>query len=88
MLLPVPLTVGADFKPPAALTGAAEIEIRLKASWLVCRKECIPEEGDFTLKLPVQGSTALHKADFDAALAAQPAALAQPGAGSRSTATR
>ncbi|MDN8616231.1 protein-disulfide reductase DsbD family protein [Variovorax ginsengisoli] len=79
VLLPVPLSVGADFRPQPALTGAAEMEVRLKASWLVCSKECIPEDGEFLLKLPLQGSTALHKADFDAALAAQPAALAQPG---------
>ncbi|MDM0078208.1 protein-disulfide reductase DsbD family protein [Variovorax sp. J2P1-59] len=79
VLLPVPLTVAPDFKPPTSLTGAAELDVRLKASWLVCRKECIPEEGEFQLKLPLQGSTALHKAEFDAALAAQPAALPKPG---------
>jgi thiol:disulfide interchange protein len=80
VLLPVPLTIAPDFKPPTALTGAAEMDVKLKASWLVCRKECIPEEGEFLLKLPLQGSTALHKSDFDAALAARPAALARPGA--------
>jgi len=80
VLLPVPVTVAADFRPAQALSGPGGIDIRLKASWLVCRKECIPEEGEFALRLPMQGSTALHKADFDAALAARPAALAQPGA--------
>ena len=80
VLLPVPVTVAADFRPAQALTGPDGIDIRLKASWLVCRKECIPEEGDFALRLPTQGSTALHKAAFDAAFAARPAALAQPGA--------
>jgi thiol:disulfide interchange protein DsbD len=80
VLLPVPLTVAADFKPAAALVGASGVDIRLKASWLVCRKECIPEEGEFALTLPAQGSTALHKADFDAAFAAQPVPLSQPGA--------
>ncbi|MEJ8852095.1 protein-disulfide reductase DsbD family protein [Variovorax rhizosphaerae] len=80
VLLPVPVTVAPDFKPPTSLTGAAGADIRLKASWLVCRKECIPEEGEFALSLPVQGSTALHKADFDAAQAAEPVALAKPGA--------
>ncbi|MDM0108637.1 protein-disulfide reductase DsbD family protein [Variovorax sp. J22R24] len=79
VLLPVPLTIAPDFKPPTSLTGAAELDVRLKASWLVCRKECIPEEGEFQLKLPLQGSTALHKAEFDAALAAQPAPLGKPG---------
>lgn len=79
LLLPVPLTVAPDFKPQPALAGAAQIDVRLKASWLVCSKECIPEEGEFLLKLPLQGSTALHKAEFDAAFAAQPAPLARPG---------
>ncbi len=80
VLLPVPLTVAADFKAPLALSGSPEISVKLKASWLVCRLECIPEDGEFTLHLPLTGSTALHKADFDAALAAQPAPLAQAGA--------
>ena len=75
VLLPVPLTVAADFSPGAALTGPEAIDIRLKANWLVCRKECIPEEGEFALRLPVQGSTALNKAAFDGAQAAQPAPL-------------
>ena len=79
VVLPVPLTVASDFTPTTSLTGSAAIDIRLKASWLVCRQECIPEQGDFSLKLPVQGSTALDKAGFDAALAAQPVALAKPG---------
>ena len=79
VLLPVQLKMAPDFKPAAALIGAGGVDIRLKASWLVCRKECIPEDGEFALTLPAQGSTALHKADFDAALAAQPAPLAQPG---------
>jgi thiol:disulfide interchange protein DsbD len=72
VLLPVPLTITPDFKP-AALAPA--LTIKLKASWLVCRTECIPEEGEFSLNLPVQGSTALNAAAFNAALAAQPQAL-------------
>ena len=68
VLLPVPVTVTQGFKP--SLLGDAEI--RLKATWLVCKQECIPEEGSFTVKLPAQSTTALHGAAFDAALAAQP----------------
>jgi thiol:disulfide interchange protein DsbD len=79
VLLPVPLTIGPDFKPAMSLTGAQELDVRLKASWLVCRQECIPEDGEFRLKVPVQGSTALHRDDFEAAWAAQPVALGQPG---------
>ena len=78
VLLPVPLTLSADFKPPAL---ASEIEIRLQASWLVCRRECIPEEGSFALKLPLRGSTALHSAAFTAAMAAAPRPLMGPTGG-------
>jgi DsbC/DsbD-like thiol-disulfide interchange protein/cytochrome c biogenesis protein CcdA len=80
VLLPVPLEVSTLYKPPMALAGGTPaMDVKLKASWLVCRKECIPEEGEFTLSLPLQGSTALHKAEFDAAQAAQPQPLAKPG---------
>ena len=79
VLLPVPLTITADFKPSLL---QPDLSIQLKASWLVCRTECIPEEGDFTLKIPARSSTALNTAAFDAALAAQPQALV-PGQDSR-----
>ncbi len=69
VLLPVPLTITPDFKP-GLLTQ--DMEIKLKAAWLVCKKECIPEEGEFTLKVPVKSSTAIHGAAFDAAAKAQP----------------
>jgi DsbC/DsbD-like thiol-disulfide interchange protein len=50
VLLPVPLEVSTLYKPPVALAGGTPaMDVRLKASWLVCRKECIPEEGEFTL---------------------------------------
>jgi len=79
VLLPVPLTVAPDFKPAASLTGASNLDVKLKATWLVCRQECIPEEGSFNLKLPVQGATALNRPAFDAAFDAEPAEIAQPG---------
>src|SRR3954470_9806976 len=68
VLLPVPVKVAADFKPP--LFGS--VEIKLQAHWLVCKKECIPEDGDFTLKVPARGSTAMNAAAFEAALKSQP----------------
>lgn len=74
VLLPVPLTIGPDFKPGPL---ARDLEVKLHASWLVCKKECIPEEGDFTLRVPVSSSTAMNAAAFDAAFKAQP----QPVAG-------
>ncbi|RLJ37300.1 protein-disulfide reductase DsbD [Acidovorax sp. 106] len=72
VLLPVPVTVPSTFAPGPL---AKDITVQLKASWLVCRKECIPEEGQFTLQLPIQSTTALNGAAFDAALKAQPQAL-------------
>ena len=53
VLLPVPLTITPDFKMPLLASNASEVELKLKASWLVCRKECIPEEGEFALRLPL-----------------------------------
>ncbi len=75
VLLPVPLTITPAFHPSAL---ARELDIRLAATWLVCRQECIPQEGNFVLRLPLQGSTALHQADFAAAQGSAP----QPHRGS------
>ena len=69
VLLPVPLIIDPAFQ-------GSHIDVQLQASWLACRKECIPEEGRYTLRIPVQGSTALHGGAFDAALAAGPRELA------------
>ena len=70
-LLAVPLTITPDFKPSVS----GDLDIKLKAAWLVCRKECVPEEGEFALRVPVRGSTALNAAAFDAHLKAQPKPL-------------
>lgn len=72
VLLPVPLTITPAFKP-RLLSG--DIEVKLKASWLVCKKECIPEDGEFALKLPVKSSTASQGAVFEAAFQAAPKPL-------------
>ena len=73
VLLPVPLTISKTFAPAP---GSNSLEVTLSASWLVCKQECVPQDGSFVLQLPLQGSTALHAADFDKARAAQPVALA------------
>jgi thiol:disulfide interchange protein DsbD len=65
VLLPVPLTVAPGFK-------GSHVDVQLSAAWLACRQECIPEEGNFTLRIPLHGSTALHGQRFEAALAAGP----------------
>ncbi|MDO9506347.1 protein-disulfide reductase DsbD [Hydrogenophaga sp.] len=74
VVLPVPLTVGPEFKGDA-------INVQLYAAWLVCRKECIPEEGNFTLSIPVNGSTGSNGAAFAASFEAAP--KDQPAAGSQ-----
>ena len=78
VLLPVPVTVSPAFQ---AAPLAKAVTVQLQASWLVCRKECIPEEGTFTLQLPVEGTTALHAQAFAAAAAAHPQPVA-PAEGS------
>ena len=75
VLLAVPLQVSGAFKPPLVGSAAQTLEVRLHATWLVCRVECIPEEGSFVLQLPLRGSTALHGTAFAQSLAAQPQAL-------------
>ena len=69
VLLPAPLTVAKDF------TGE-QLDIKLKAAWLVCKKECIPQEGDFVLSIPAKSSTALQGHVFQAAFDAAPKPLA------------
>jgi thiol:disulfide interchange protein len=69
VLLPVPLEISTLYKPDLF---KPDLEIKLKAVWLVCKKECIPEEGEFALKIPATSSTALSKPAFDAALALHP----------------
>lgn len=70
VLLPVPVTIDPSVRP-----AGDRIDIALRAAWLVCRKECIPEEGEFRISLPVRSSTALHGAAFDAAARATPRPL-------------
>lgn len=47
-----PLTV----TPPATLRPGEAFTLEANASWLVCEKICIPEEGVFRLTLPVSGT--------------------------------
>jgi thiol:disulfide interchange protein DsbD len=75
LLLPVPVQVATGFKAPAS----GLVDVRLSATWLICRVECIPESGDFLLQIPVQGTTANHSQDFAQARAQEPAALAGAG---------
>lgn len=69
VVLPVEISVPQDAKPGDSLPLTA------KATWLVCEKVCVPEEGSFALTLPVaavsQPDAAAEQA-IDAALAALP----------------
>ncbi len=47
VLLPIPVTV------PANLSPGETFRIEAEAGWLVCEEVCIPEEGRFTLALPI-----------------------------------
>ncbi|WP_108285271.1 thioredoxin family protein [Limnohabitans sp. T6-20] len=73
VLLSVPIAVGPDFKPPVV----GPLKIALQAEWLVCRQECIPQEGQFSLSLPVQSATALDGGAFEAAHQLTPPKLPQ-----------
>ncbi|MES2361805.1 MAG: thioredoxin family protein [Pseudomonadota bacterium] len=74
ILLPVPLTIAQNF-------SASQLDVRLKAAWLICRKECIPQEGDFSLSIPVRSSTGMSSKLFQDTFAATPKPL--PAGGSQ-----
>ena len=69
-LLVVPIQVSQDFKAPEGL------DVILQAQWLVCRQECIPQDGRFRLRLATNGATALQAPLFESALRLQARALA------------
>ncbi len=69
LLLPVALTLPADWRGEG-------LEVALRADWLVCREECIPDGGDFRIHLPAQGALAAHRGAFEASWAQRPQALA------------
>lgn len=69
VLLPVEIAVPATAKPGETLSLAAN------ATWLVCEKICIPEEGSFKLDLPIAAggsADAAAQARIDHALAELP----------------
>ena len=69
VVLPVPLTLSpssSDF---------ASLKVKFKASWLVCKDECIPEEGEFAIQVPAGSAATPHAAAFKGAFDAAPKAL-------------
>jgi thiol:disulfide interchange protein DsbD len=73
LLLTVPVTVSAAFQRPTA----GSLPLRLQAEWLVCRQECIPQEGKFTLNLSADAAPTQHAQVFEAARALSPQTLPQ-----------
>jgi thiol:disulfide interchange protein len=69
VLLPVRIT------PPAALEGGQRLDLRAHASWLVCEKECIPEERVVSLSLPISGTAPAPDPKWGAPIAAARDAL-------------
>ena len=73
VLLPVAVHIGPAWKAGAPAT------LRLQAQWLVCRKECIPQQGQFSLTLPTGQAQTASRPAFETALARVPVD-ALPGA--------
>jgi thiol:disulfide interchange protein DsbD len=71
VLLPVEIAVPETARPGERLT------LKANATWLVCEKICIPEEGAFTLELPVGPASVVDEAAQSRIEAAR-AALPQP----------
>ena len=63
VLLVTPVQVDKAFKPEGP-----SVNIQLRANWLVCKQECIPQEGDFQLSVPVNGASAMASAAFQTVL--------------------
>ena len=70
VLLAAPVRLQPGFAP-----GSGSLEVKLKASWLVCRQECIPQDASFRVMIPTQSSQASRAGDFDALLKSQPQSL-------------
>lgn len=70
VLLSVPVTV-------TRAPGGDGLKVGLQAQWLVCKEVCIPEEGEFTLSVPISAAYAPHAAGFEAAWARTPQPNAQ-----------
>eukprot|EP01034_Spumella_vulgaris_P032689 gene32689-40346_t len=73
LMLTVPVTVGADFRFP----DGGPLTLGLQAEWLVCRQECIPQEGRFSLQLTSAAPQKPNAAGFETAQKLSPQALPQ-----------
>ncbi len=64
VLLPVAVEL------PGEVSGDS-FDVKLRARWLVCEEICVPESGQFLLRLSAEPALS-HKASFDAAAARRP----------------
>lgn len=55
------VTLLTKVQPPASLQPGSTIEIKARADWLVCKEACIPEHGEFRLRLPVETAARLDE---------------------------
>ena len=76
VLLAVPVVVPVDFH-------AASLDVKLRADWLVCREQCIPQSGEFSLAVPSSAASVAHADLFARARATLPRELASAGAVAR-----
>ena len=72
VLLPIRIAPPADLRPGDTLA------LRARASWLVCEKECIPEEAPVALTLPVAAGRPAADPRWSAAIARTRASLPRP----------
>ena len=72
IVLPLKVQVPKTVKP------GEHFPIRAEASWLVCEKVCIPEQGIFALDLPIAAGTTPASADIAAAFAIAEARMPAP----------
>ncbi|OON61021.1 cytochrome C biogenesis protein [Massilia sp. KIM] len=63
IVFPMSFTVPKDARPGSSLA------IEASADWVVCEKECIPEEGKFVLRLPVEAAARPANEEVRAAFA-------------------
>ena len=62
---------GAVILPVSVTPGADGLHVKATATWLVCQKICVPEEGKFSLDLPIGTPAPSAEAPLFAAAAAR-----------------
>ena len=68
VMLVTPFKISPQFKTTQA---NSEVQFQLHANWLVCKQECIPQEGDFSLSVPLHSTTSMANEAFQKALSQQ-----------------